>query len=64
MSWRCKHQWKLVSKQFNPPQGSLRKVSLAPVELIQQLSFGVTNLRQECTLCGRTEVETVVGYVR
>ena len=64
MSWRCKHEWKLVSKQFSPPPPGLRRVGLATTELIQQLSFGVTNLRQECTLCGRTEVETVVGDVR
>lgn len=58
----CKHQWEEVSRTYTPPRTNAT-VKNTDAETIRMIAFGVTNITQRCTLCGRSDVNTVIGKV-
>jgi hypothetical protein len=58
----CRHQWVGVAQAFNPPRLE-GPVKIGATEDVAQVLYGVTNIRERCTKCGRTRVVTVAGRV-
>lgn len=58
----CSHKWVETKRTYTPPAyGS--HVKHASEYLLQRMMFGLTNITQECSKCGRIEVRNVTGKV-
>lgn len=60
---RCRHQWEIVSRTFNPPTS--RQIEARGYSTHDALGFlyGITVVEQRCTLCGRTDIDHTPGKV-
>lgn len=55
-----KHSWALVAKTYARPRKDVNMEQLSP-EMAEKLLFGVTSLVWECTECGLTRQEYLLG---
>jgi hypothetical protein len=60
---RCKHpEWVEVGRTYTRPPETV-KLGHGSQELIERITFGVTNIELRCSTCGDRKVVTVTGKV-
>ena len=59
-----KHEWELISKTYAPPNITVSpngQLNTQDKELVERLTFGVTNLLFQCVLCKDFHKEEMLG---
>ena len=60
LSLPCEHAWQLDAKTYAPPRKEISNEGLEK-DTLEKLYFGVTTLLWECTKCGATRKEEILG---
>lgn len=61
---RHEHQWVETKRNFNlPSEYTKMKQENASDALIMRLVYGVTNIEQQCEVCGKIEIVSMSGKI-
>lgn len=61
---RHEHQWDERGRTYIPPTDRVARASNLTVELMEKLTYGLTNVELVCRICGDVKIVSAVGKVQ